>query len=96
MQQRYNIRSRRRPADQAVTLLLNGKFGEDALDELEESLTAARKENGRVYIDLSEVTLVDRKAAQYISQQIGRDVKLINCPVYLKNWLTGSPEGPES
>jgi anti-anti-sigma regulatory factor len=96
MQERYNIRSRRRPGDEAITLSLNGKFCEDALGELEESLTAARKENRTVYIDLSEVTLVDRKAAQYISQQIGRDVKLINCPVYLKNWLTESAEGREN
>jgi len=96
MQDQYNIRSRHRPSDQAVTLLLNGKFREDALGELEESLTAARKENGPVYIDLSEVTLVDRKAARYISQQIGRDVKIVNCPLYLKNWLAESNDGPEN
>jgi hypothetical protein len=40
-----------------------------------------------VYIDLSEVTLVDRKAVEYISEQAAQDVKLVNCPVYLRRWI---------
>jgi hypothetical protein len=47
----------------------------------------ARGSHERVYIDLSEVTLVDRKAIQYFSTQTGRDVKIVNCPIYLKRWI---------
>ena len=41
----------------------------------------------RTTADLSEVTLVDRKAVQYISEQAGSDVKLVNCPIYLRRWI---------
>jgi anti-anti-sigma regulatory factor len=71
----------------SVTLLLNGKFGEDAIPELEHSIGEARESRRRVYIDLSEVTLVDRKAVQYFSEQAAQDVKLVNCPVYLRRWI---------
>jgi hypothetical protein len=33
------------------------------------------------------VTLVDRKAVQYISEQAVNNVKLVNCPVYLRRWI---------
>jgi len=72
----------------SVTLLLNGKFGEDAIPELEHSIVEAREARRRVYIDLSEVTLVNRKAVQYFSEQAAQDVKLVNCPVYLRRWLS--------
>ncbi|HLH04382.1 MAG TPA: hypothetical protein VKX25_16575 [Bryobacteraceae bacterium] len=96
MQELYKITTESHPGEHAVTLVLNGKFSEDALGDLEQSLAAARKASGRIYLDLSEVTLVDRKAAQYFSQQAARDVKLVNCPVYLKSWLPKSSEDLEN
>ena len=88
MQTHYKIVSARHPNESAVTLLLNGKFSEEAIPELENSIGEARESHRRVYIDLSEVTLVDRKAVQYFSEQAARDVKLVNCPVYLRRWIS--------
>ncbi len=87
METHYKITTEPRPAERAVTLLLNGKFSEDALPELEQSISEARGAHQRIYIDLSEVTLVDRKAVQYISNQADEDVKLVNCPLYLRRWI---------
>ncbi len=87
MQPHYKIVRARDPNEASVTLLLNGKFSEDAIPELEHSIVEARESHRRVYIDLSEVTLVDRKAVQYISEQAAHDVKLVNCPVYLRHWI---------
>ncbi len=87
MQPHYKIVSARNSAEPSVTLSLNGKFSEDAIPELEHSIIEARQSHRKVYIDLSEVTLVDRKAVQYISEQAARDVKLVNCPVYLRRWI---------
>ncbi len=70
-----------------MTLSLNGKFNEDAIPELAHSIVEARESHPLVYIDLSEVTLVDRKAVQYISEQAVNNVKLVNCPVYLRRWI---------
>jgi ABC-type transporter Mla MlaB component len=83
----YKIRTELHPADHSITLLLDGKFSEDALPALRESICAARQAKQTIYIDLSEVTLVDRKAVQYFSKQVADDIKLINCPVYLRHWI---------
>jgi len=72
------------PSEQFVTILLNGKFSEDSLAELEESIAAARGANQPVVMDLSEVTLVDRKAVEYLADQ---NVRIVNCPVYLRRWI---------
>lgn len=88
MQTCFKIVAEQHPADQTVTLLLNGKFGEDALPELAQSILEARCTHRRIYLDLSEVTLLDRKAAEYFSQQAGPDLKLVNCPIYLRRWIT--------
>ena len=84
----YKISRAPHPDDHSVTLLLNGKFSEHALEDLNESILRARGAHEHVYIDLSEVTLVDRKAVQYFSEQASDDVKLVNCPIYLRRWIT--------
>lgn len=83
----YKITAEQHPADRSITLLLLGKFSEDALPELRQSVSAARQAQETVYIDLSEVTLVDRKAVEYFSEQAAHDVKLVNCPIYLRGWI---------
>jgi anti-anti-sigma regulatory factor len=88
MDAHYKITTELNSAKRSVTLLLNGKFSEDALPELDQSIAKARDARRQIYIDLSEVTLVDRKAVQYFSAQAGQDVKLVNCPVYLRHWIT--------
>ena len=75
------------PSDQFVTILLNGKFSEDSLAALDESISAARGANRNVVMDLSEVTLVDRKAVQYLVDQTSHNVRIVNCPVYLRRWI---------
>ncbi len=87
MEPHYKITTEPHPAERAITLWLNGKFSEDALPELEQSISEARHAKQRIYIDLSEVTLVDRRAVQYFSEQAELDVKLVNCPIYLKRWI---------
>ncbi len=96
MDTQYEIKTQRHPAEEAVTLLLNGKFSEDALPDLDQFISQARGCCRRVYIDLSEVTLVDRKTVRYFSTQARRDVKLVNCPIYLRRWITQGSEEVES
>ena len=87
MEAHYKITTEPHPAERSVTLLLNGKLSEDALRDLEHSIVQARIAHQRIYIDLSEVTLVDRKAVRYFSKQTRDDVKLVNCPIYLRHWI---------
>lgn len=87
METHYKITTEPHPAERSVTFLLNGKFSEEALPELDQSISQARGSHARIYLDLSEVTLVDRKAVQYFSEQAEHDVRLVNCPIYLRRWI---------
>ncbi|HEY3939379.1 MAG TPA: hypothetical protein VGL97_18250 [Bryobacteraceae bacterium] len=88
METQYKIVAAPHPSEQSVTLLLNGKFGEDAISDLKNTILEARGAHRQIYLDLSEVTLVDRKTVQYFSEQAGEDIKLVNCPIYLRRWIT--------
>ena len=92
----YRIISEPHPADGSITLLLNGKFSEDAIPELAQFLSTAKVGHDRVFLDLSEVTLVDRRAVRYFSEQASADVKLVNCPTYLRRWITRVSDENES
>jgi anti-anti-sigma regulatory factor len=85
MEAAYKITTQ--PEEQFVTILLNGKFSEDSLADLDESIMAARGANQTVVMDLSEVTLVDRKAVEYLADQSSHNVRIVNCPVYLRRWI---------
>jgi hypothetical protein len=86
------IKTEVHPGESSVTLMLNGKFGEESLGALEQSIGEARQANCRIYIDLSEVTLVDRILVRYISAQASQGITLVNCPVYLRRWITQVPD----
>ncbi len=77
----------RQPENQAVRLLLNGKVDQAALAELEDSVSKAQLAQQLVYIDLSEVTLVDRRTAEYLAERASAQVRIVNCPNYLKHWI---------
>jgi len=83
----YKITAEQHPAERSITLLLDGKLSEDALPALRQSISAARQAKQKIYMDLSEVTLVDRKAVQYLSQQAADDIEIVNCPIYLRHWI---------
>lgn len=83
----FKITAETDPADKSVRLLLDGKFSEEALPALRQSISDARQAQPTIYIDLSEVTLVDRKAVRYFSEQAGDNVRLVNCPMYLRHWI---------
>lgn len=87
MDTHYTITTESHPAERTVTLCLNGKFCEEAIPQLQQSISDARGAHQRILIDLSEVTLVDRKAVEYISEQASSDIKLVNCPIYLRGWI---------
>lgn len=96
MNTQYKITAEPHPTEKWITLLLNGKFSEDAIPELAQYLSNARSSHDRVFLDLSEVTLVDRFAVRYFSEQASTDVKLVNCPIYLRRWISQVSDETES
>jgi ABC-type transporter Mla MlaB component len=96
METHYKITTTTHPEKHSVVLLLDGKFDKEAIAELNQSICQAKGDQQTIYIDLSEVTLVDRKAVQYISGQASEDVRLVNCPNYLRRWIAQVSDEVES
>ncbi len=71
-------------ASDQLTLALTGSISADVLPEIDRLITVKQ---GRVILDLSEVTLMDRVAARFLALQIERGVELVDCPGYLKHWI---------
>jgi NodT family efflux transporter outer membrane factor (OMF) lipoprotein len=41
-----------------------------------------------VALDLGEVTLTDRDAVRFFAGQVRRGIELMNCPVYIRHWIS--------
>ena len=70
-----------------VRLELTGRMNANALDELRRAIERVQRRRGRVTIDLSEITLVDRPSLEFLTEQTKNEVELINCPAYLECWM---------
>ncbi len=42
----------------------------------------------QVVLDMGEVTLMDRAAVRFFARQLRRGVELVNCPGYIKHWIS--------
>lgn len=71
-----------------LTLALIGSVSADVLPEIDRLVHDGRQRRGRVKLDLSEVTLMDRRAARFFAEQLGCGVELVDCPNYLRHWIT--------
>jgi hypothetical protein len=87
MEHRCRILKESDPASGAITLSVRGKLDEEALAALENSFHDPRAERMRIYVDLSEVTLVDHETARCLSRAHLPDVTYVNCPSYLRRWI---------
>jgi anti-anti-sigma regulatory factor len=74
-------------SDGFVILALTGNVSEDVLPEIHRLIACGNGREGRVALDLSEVTLMDRTAARFFAEQVERGIELVDCPSYLKRWI---------
>ena len=72
----------------STTLALAGNVNEDALPEIDRFIHDGARIQQQLMLDLSEVTLMDRAAARFFAEQSKRGVELVNCPIYLKRWIS--------
>lgn len=71
----------------AATVMLAGKLSATSLGALRRRIDRVRRARGNVVLDLGEVTLVDRPALQFLADQNGAGVQIVNCPAYIESWL---------
>ena len=70
---------------ETATIRLCGRIDEDHLAAV---LAELRRFRPRLVFDLTEATLVDRAAVQFLAAREGEGVELHNCPRYIREWIT--------
>jgi hypothetical protein len=67
-----------------VVFNVSGRMQAEHLDTLRELLG---REEGKVVVDLKEVTLVDREAVSFLASGEANGVELRNCAAYIREWV---------
>ena len=79
------LRIERLVGEKDITVLrLSGRIGAEHVDTLKELLI---QEEGRVAIDLREVTLINREAVKFLALSQANGVELGNCADYRGEWI---------
>jgi anti-anti-sigma regulatory factor len=75
-----------RSRGEQVVLLLSGRIEANDVAELQRllSLETAGQD---IALDLREVTLVDRDSVTFLARCEAEQVKLTNCPGYIREWI---------
>jgi hypothetical protein len=81
------LRIRRSEEGGAATFALSGRIGENDVSQLMALLEGERQVPG-VTLDLEEVRLVDRVAVGFLASCEARGIKLLNCPSYVREWIS--------
>ena len=68
-----------------VVFALSGDMDIEHATRLREFL--ANESNGRVTLDLKDVTLVDRAAVRFLAGAEGAGIRIVNCPEYVRSWI---------
>ena len=72
----------------AVTLTLSGELDALHAARLQELLTKeAPSTEGRILLDLKEVTVVDRDGVRFLTASEALGIRIVNCPGYVRRWM---------
>ena len=79
----YRIHLSVRPGENVF--VLSGVLDAEHAARLQELLATATA--GRIVLDLTDVTLVDRAAVQFLARVEMAGTELDNCPEYVRSWI---------
>ncbi len=82
----------RRSANGQVIFTLSGRIDREDIPELEK-LIRSEESGSRIVFDLTDVTLVDHDAIAFLDRCEGDLVTLMNCPAYIRKWITQQRSG---
>lgn len=72
---------------EGIRLNLAGRLTANGIGELRRQIDDARRRHTRVSMDLSEITLLDRISADFLSSVASPLIRFENCPPYLQRWI---------
>lgn len=76
-----------RAANGEVVFTVSGRLDAENLAELE-TLFRAEASGRRITSDLTELTLVDQDAVLFLGRCEAENIRLRNCPAYIREWIT--------
>lgn len=79
------------PEVERVVLQLSGRLEGEHLTELQKAFAAERGDQDLV-LDMKEVRLVDHEVVTFLAGCEARGVKLRNCAIYIREWVTRERE----
>lgn len=79
----YRIQWSRQPG--ASVFALSGLLDGEHAARLEELLATVA--GGRIVLDLTDVTLVDRVAVRFLARTEMAGIEIVNCPEYVRHWI---------
>jgi anti-anti-sigma regulatory factor len=76
------------PAERSthVVFAVSGALNTEAIAELQALLDA--ESGDRVVLDLRDVTFASRDAVVFLARREALGIWLVNCPTYLRDWIT--------
>src|SRR5262249_29654517 len=83
--QRLTYRIQRSMNADTTVLVLSGEMDKELAARVQELL--GTEERVRIFLDLKEVTLVNRAAVQFLARVESEGVRILNCPDYVRSWI---------
>ncbi len=75
-----------RSSNQGVVFILSGRIEMEDIAELQRVLSLEAS-GEPITLDLQEITLVDRDALKVLARFESDNIKLENCPAYIREWI---------
>jgi len=77
-------------SSEAIVFALSGDLDNEHMESLNELLEGEKRS---ILLDLQDVTLVGRKAVEFLARLEAAGVGIINCPEYVRTWIDAKNNG---
>ena len=84
------FRIQRSMSSEAIVFALSGELDNEHMESLNELLEGEKRS---ILLDLRDVTLVGRKAVEFLARLEAAGVRIINCPEYVRTWIDAENNG---
>ena len=78
-------------SSKAVVFALSRELNNEHMESLNELLEGENQRSIR--LDLVDVTLVGRKAVEFLARLEAGGIEIINCPEYVRTWIDAENNG---
>jgi len=82
----YGMLKIQRAANGEVVFTVSGRLAAENVGDLQ-TLFDSEAKGRRIALDLKDLTLVDRDAVSFLKRCEAENIKLKNCPAYIREWI---------